>query len=174
MPVSRSGVTSPRGFNYAPDIITSVVTYTIPASGTLLTGQPLCRDVTQIPSSAGADICVLPNNANAGTCIGVYQGPNITNPSSTATLVVDIEVITDGWGVVLAGAATAGVAVTVGGALVVASSQSVALQSASPTFQTYIGQAVATGAVTAKGATIIAVPGSGITTQLVNAQINTN
>lgn len=159
------------GYNFQPEFMDWDCVVTLAASGTLNTGQSVCRDVTAFPSSTGADAVVLPTNANAGTVYGVYQGPPITNPSSTATLSVPITVRQRGYGVVYAAAVTAGTAVTVGGLLQMVNTNNSTLQATTPTAGNYVGTALATGAVTTKGASIITVPGSGQTNLLINAYI---
>lgn len=154
------------------------VWFTIPISGTLNQGQPVAIDVTQLGPNANpaqAEYCV-PNSNAASTqlCYGCYQGPAIVNPSASVAKKVLIEVRQSGYGVVYAGAITAGVAVTVGGALSLDATHDFAVQTAAAVAGgAMVGYALATGAVTAKGATIIAVPGSGSTTLLVNALIQT-
>lgn len=161
------------GYNFQPEFIDWDAHFAIPASGTLATGQGFARDVTQFPSATGADTVVLPTNANAGPVQGVYQGPPIVNPSSTATLPVDIVMRVRGYGQALAAAVTAGVAVTVGGFLgMVATNASILQSAAAPANGAWVGTALATGGVTAKGGTIITVPGSGQTNLLVNAFID--
>jgi hypothetical protein len=164
------------GYNFQPEFLDWDAHMTIPASGTLATGQCLARDCTLFPSTAGADGCVLPTNASAGPIMGVYQGPAIVNPSSTATLGVDVVLRQHGYGVALAAAVTAGTAVTVGGLLNMQAANNSAIQAATllGVLSTYVGIALATGSVTAKGSTLITVPGSGQTNLLVNCYINCN
>lgn len=154
------------------------VWFTIPTGGTLNQGQPVALDVTQLGPNANpaqSEYTVPNSNANSSQdCLGCYQGANIVNPSGTVTLRVLIQVRQSGYGVVYAGAVTAGVAVTVGGQLVLDATHDYAVQSAAAQITgPVVGIALATGAVVAKGATIIAVPGSGATTLLVNAYIQT-
>lgn len=170
MPASRNGVTSPRGFNATPDIETTVVTLTVANGTTIAAGQVLCRDVTQIPGSAGADIVVLPSSGNAGIPIAVYQGPAFTNNTGAAAT-YDVEAQTWGWGIVSAEAKTGGTAVKVGDTLILNGTDNAPI-SGSAALNVTIGQVLATGGVTAKGATVITVPGSGSTVQAVNAYIN--
>lgn len=160
-------------------------TVVIPASGSIPQGSVLYRDSTALVGESGqmgtsapatlSDICVLGNSANAAAgspAYGVYQGPTITNPSSTATLTVTILVRRRGQGVVLATAKTAGTAVTVNGSLIgEPGTDQFTLQGAAALNKT-IGVAAATGAVTALGASLIAVPGSGQTNTLINAFID--
>jgi hypothetical protein len=105
-----------------------------------------------------------------GDVYGVYQGPPITN-NTGATQVYAIEALQFGYGQVLAGAVTAGTAVTVDGALIISSSNAFATQG-SAAINVYVGKAAPTGAVVAHGATIISVPGSGNTQLLINAYID--
>lgn len=154
------------------------VWFTIPISGTLNQGQPVAIDVTQLgpnASPAQAEYTVPNSNANSSQdCLGCYQGASIVNPSGTVTLRVLIQVRQAGYGVVYAGAVTAGVAVTVGGQLVLDATHDAAVQAATAQILgPVVGIALATGSVTAKGGTLIAVPGSGFSTLLINAYIQT-
>lgn len=161
------------GYNFQPEFLDWDGHFNIPTSASLTTGQAFARDVTQFPSAAGADVLCLPNNANAGPIMGVYQGPPIANPSSTNTLGVDVVYRSRGYGVANAAAVTAGVAVTVGGFLSMATNNASILQvGAAPANGVSVGVAMATGGVTAKGATLITVPGSGQTNLLINAYLN--
>lgn len=169
MSTARSGATSPRGFNFTPDIDVTVVTITLANGASLLQGQVVCRDMTQIPSAAGADIAVKPSSTNAGFPIGVYQGATITNNTGVSQT-YDLEVQVWGWGVVSAQAKFGGVAVKVGDSLILNGTDDAPI-SGTAALNVKIGQAVATGAVTAKAATIITVPGSGATVALVNCFI---
>lgn len=107
------------------------------AAGTLAVGQVVSRDVTQFVGqysivnnppaavfTASADQVVLPTSANAGDVYGVYQGPGYNNAlytnSTGATLAYGSGSYRKyGPGRVLAGAVTAGTAVTVGSTLIV-------------------------------------------------------
>jgi hypothetical protein len=100
---------------------------TLAAGDSLLTGQVVCRDVTQVVGVAGQvgtsatsslpDVVVFPSNANAGRTYGVYQGPTVANSSSAAiTFVTTFR--RKGIGVVLATGVSGGTAVTVGATLV--------------------------------------------------------
>lgn len=154
------------------------VWYTIPTSGTLNQGQPVVIDVTQLgpnASPAQAEYCIPNSNSNSTQlCVGVYQGAAQTNPSASVTKRVLIQVRQQGYGQVYAGAIAAGVAVTVGGALSLDTTHDFAIQTAaSQPGAAMVGYALATGSTTAKGATLITVPGSGSTTLLVNAFIQT-
>lgn len=159
------------GYNYSPEFMDWECVVTLPASGVLQQGGAVCRDVTVFPSSTGADKVVLPSNANAGTVYGIYQGPTITNPSSTAAASYPITVRQRGYGQVYAAAVAAGTAVTVGGLLQMVNTNNSVLQATTPTAGNYVGTALATGAVTTKGASIITVPGSSQTNLLINAYI---
>jgi len=172
MPVSRSGVTAPLGFNYDPDVMDTEVVYTLAASETLVQGQVLCRDMTAIPSATvGADPCVLPTSANAGAVMGVYQGAAITNPSSTATLQVVLKLRTWGYGVVFAGTNATPTRVTVGGNLGFTGPSGLKYATATTfTIGYQVGMALATGANTAAGANLTGA--SSTNTALVNAFIN--
>jgi hypothetical protein len=169
-------------------------TYSIPASGTLKRGQPLCRDITQlsgffstrgggapaanVPTSGGqSDILVLPTSANAGACFGVYQGPDIVNPSSTTALVVPVQCMKMGYGVVLAGALAAGTAITVGLIIAEVPTQTFAVADPGTGTRTQLGIVLATvlangTLVSAPAGSIIAVPGSGNAQLLVMCDID--
>lgn len=154
------------------------VWFTIPTSGTLNQGQPVVLDVTQLgpnAATAQAEYCLPNSNANSTQlCIGVYQGASVTNSSGSVTKKVLIQVRQTGYGVVYAGAIAAGVAVTVGGALSLDATHDFAVQTAAAVAGgAMVGYALATGSTTAKGGSLIAVPGSGSTTLLVNAFIQT-
>lgn len=154
------------------------VWFTIPISGTLNQGQPVVIDVTQLgPNAAAAqsEYCLPNSNANSTQlCYGCYQGAAIVNPSASVAKKVLIEVRQQGYGVVYAGAIAAGVAVTVGGALSLDATHDFAVQTAAAVAGgAMVGYALATGSTTAKGGSLIAVPGSGSTTLLINALIQT-
>jgi hypothetical protein len=119
----------------------------ISASGTLNVGQPFCRDLTQlagghaqndlaiVPSklfynARTSDRGVLPTSANAGDCIGIFQGIEgqgiaYTNTGSASVIYV-AQCRQKGIGRVLAGAVASGTAVTIGAALIVSSSNAFA------------------------------------------------
>lgn len=152
--------------------------YTIPISGTLNQGQPVVIDITQLGPNANpaqAEFCLPNSNANSSQlCFGCYQGASIVNPSGAVVKKVLIQVRQSGYGIVYAGAVTAGVAVTVGGQLVLDATHDYAVQAtAAQALGPVVGIALATGGVTAKGGTIISVPGSGATITTVNAFIQT-
>lgn len=110
--------------------------FTIAAGATLFNGSTLCRDLTQLSgakstSSGGApanyaattgggqcDVVVYPNNANAGDPYGVYQGPNIVNPSATATLTVYVKCRWKGYGTVIVAVNSANISVAVNSGLI--------------------------------------------------------
>lgn len=160
------------GPNAAWDTSDTFCQITIAAAGTLQQGMPVLLLVSSLGPNATTPVCeqvVKANGTGAGPVFGVYQGPNITNGSSAA-VTYTIQVRTSGYGVVYAGAVAAGTAVTVGGSLVVTSANPFATEGSATIFAT-VGVALATGAVTAPGASLIAVPGSGTTNLLVNALI---
>ncbi len=164
------------------EFIDWVASITLANGASLLTGQTVIRDVTQISGAPGevgtsaqasnSDIVVVPvagTGANA-PAFGVYQGPAITNNTGAAqtyTLLFRRQ----GYGVVLASAKLAGVAVKVGDSLITESGTDSLVISGAAVLNKTVGTAMATGAVTAYGASIIAVPGSGATTTLINADI---
>jgi len=74
---------------------------------------------TQVTNLDLIETVVLPTSANAGPLVGVYQGPTITNPATAATAFFPIDLRVMGYGLVLAGALTAGVAVATNGQLVI-------------------------------------------------------
>jgi hypothetical protein len=146
----------------------------IAASATLAQGQVLCYDATNVPNTAGADKLVLPTSANAARCYGVYQGPAIVNPSSTATLTVTVTVRRQGYGVVLSqvtSSSTGSTAITVGAYLIIGANGTTLpdAYAGTPAAGVTVGQALATGTHTSYGATILAA--STAATLLVNAII---
>ena len=153
--------------------------YTIPISGTLNQGQPVVIDPTSLgpntATGAVAEQCLPNSNANSSQlCFGCYQGANIVNPSGTVVKKVLINIRQLGYGVIYAGSVAAGTAVTVGGYLALDTTHDFAVQSGSRgVLGTEVGIALATGAVVTKGATLIAVPGSGTSTLLINGFIQT-
>jgi hypothetical protein len=144
------------------------------ASATLAQGQPLCYDATNVPNSAGADKLVLPTSANAARLFGIYQGPAIVNPSSTATLTVTVLARVQGYGVVLSqvtSSSTGSTAITVGAYLIIGANGTTlndAYAGAAAAGVT-VGMALATGTHTSYGATIL--PASTAASLLVNALI---
>jgi hypothetical protein len=155
------------GYNALPEYMDVDCVVTLAAGASCVRGQVLCRNVTQLPSSAGADPVILPNATGAGPVYGVYQGPTFTN-TTTAAQTYPIIVRAWGQGVVNADGTTA--AVTVGGALEVLTTSANAQATAdSPVPGTYVGYALATGAITGVGATLIA---SGGPASVVNCAID--
>lgn len=145
------------GYNALPEYIVLDCVVTVAAGATLATGQVLSRNVTALPSSAGADMVVFAGNASAGPVYGAYQGPPITNGSTTAQT-YPIVVTAFGQGKVLASGTTA--AVLVGSVLGTIAGNANAQTEADPVPGTYVGYALATGAITAVGATLIASAGA--------------
>lgn len=151
---------------------------TLANAATLLQGQVVCIDVTQkvgrspaeTANSGQGDMVVLPSSGNAGLAFGVYQGAPFTN-STGASATYEITVLADGAGVVSAQAKAAGTAVKVGDTLILNGTDNAPI-SGSAALNVSIGQVTATGAVTAKAASIITVPGSGATVQMVNCYIS--
>lgn len=144
------------------------------ANGTTLTkGGVVCLDVTQLAgnwqTTPLADYVVLPSNANAGIPFGVYQGAPITN-STGASATYKLAVVREGTCQVNAQSKVAGVAVTVGASLILDGTTDFPIAGAAALNLT-IGQALATGAATAKAASIIAIPGAGSTQALVTAHV---
>lgn len=151
-------------------------------SGSLTIGMPVYADVTDAAEwnannattkltpavgATGGNV-VLGANANAGaniTCVGVFQP---SSPNSKPNKGDVIRVQTFGRAIVSAAAKAAGTAVTVGAKLIADASQDSCLAGAAVVDKT-IATALATGAAVAAGASIIAVPGGGTTTALVNA-----
>lgn len=155
------------GYNALPEYMDVDCVVTVAAGATLATGQVLMRDVTQLPSSAGADMVVFGTSANAGPVYAVYQGPPITNNSTTAQT---YPIIARAWGqgVVQASGVTA--AVVVGGVLeMIAGNANAQTAAESPELGTYVGYALATGAVTTVGGTLIP---SGSTVAAINCAID--
>jgi hypothetical protein len=126
------------GYNFQPEFIMWDCVVLLNSGATLATGQVVSRNCAVFPSTIGADRCVLPNHPNSSPIYGVYQGPPITN-TGPAAYEFPVVVMVRGLGVVLCNAPTNAVVAQVQG--------------------TYIGQAQATGGVTAQGATIIPVAG---------------
>lgn len=154
--VSGVGVTA-----VGPEFIDRTCVTVIATSTTLATGQVLCYDATNLPSSAGADKVVLPTSANAGRVYGVYQGPPIVNGSSTATLTVTVMARTSGYGGVLAqvtSSSTGSTAITVGAYLIIGANGTTLpdAYAGSAAAGVTVGMALATGTHTSYGATILA------------------
>jgi hypothetical protein len=150
---------------------------TLANAATLLQGQVLCKDVTKVqganfstPANSLCDQLVKPSSANAGLIFGVYQGPTITN-STGSTQTYTIDCLQHGYGLVSAQAKFGGVAVKVGDSLILNGTDDAPI-SGTAALNLTVGMAVATAAVTAKAATIIATPGSGATVQSVQCDIN--
>lgn len=145
-----------NGYNFQTEFIFWDCVVLLAPGATLATGQVVMRDVTAFPNMTGADHCVLPTSANAGPVYGVYQGPPITNGGTVATEYAVI-VMREGYGQVLANGATA---VTVGGFVLIGVALQATGGAAEGNANTQIGIALATGIVTAKGATILAAAGN--------------
>jgi len=160
-----SAIGTTQGYNFQPEFIDMYCVLTLANSATCAQGQVLVRDVTKIAGTAGADMVVLPTSANGGPVYGVYQGPSFTN-SSGASATYPITVRVFGIGVVSA-SGQAPAAVNVGDNLIVNSSQLASIKGTAA-ISSQVGVALATGAVTSKGAQLIA---SGANFLLVNAAI---
>lgn len=163
---------SPTGMDFRNDGDLTVGTITLAPGATLITGQILCYDVTNIPSSATADNFVKPSAAVASTLsVGVFQDKTITNAAAFSQQYL-VTVLIRGYGQVYVGAAAGGTAVTVGGSLIMAILTTVdyAVQGAGASNRT-IGTACATGAATAFGASLVAVPGTATNNATINAFI---
>lgn len=162
------------------------------ASLSLTIGMPLYVDVTDAAEqndgrvlattklstpavAASGGKVVLGTNANAGVFIGVFQPDN---PNSKPNKGDGIKVCAVGRCLVSAAAKSGGTSVKVNDALITDASQTSLLSGGQvipgtglPT--TYAGQAVATTTHQAPTNVIIAVPGSGTTTALVNGYVRT-
>lgn len=157
-------------------------------TGNLTVGMPLFYDVTdaaqfngniggQYGSTALSPAVVpsggnflLSTNANAGAnplMIGIYQPDN---PSDVPAKGAPVKFVVLGRCVASAAAKTAGTAVTVGGVLTIDTTQT-SLLAVAAAIRIFAGIALATKTFLTSGTTIIAVPGSGTTTALVNAAI---
>lgn len=159
-------------------------------SGSLTPGMPVFRDVTDaaeynnVASARNYTTVVSPSqnatcgNATVGTdalatnlvCVGIFYSDDQNSTPAKGTV---IRVCDRGIVPVLASAKTGGTSVKVGDILIVDATPGTAALSNGNTFVTgrTIGQAVATGTAQTSGASIIAVPGSGATTQLINASV---
>lgn len=155
------------GYNFQPEFMDFDCTITLANGATCAKGQVVCRDLTQIAGTAGADMVVLPTSANAGKPYGVHQGPSFTNNTgATATYVLNT-VRRKGYGLVLGSGA--GGAVLVGSALIENSSQLGAILGTAA-INANVGQALATGSNTTVGASLIA--NGGGNTAVINADID--
>lgn len=154
-------------------------------SGALTIGMPVyvdCTDAAEFNNlnsttqlspavAASGGKVVLGSDTNAANlyCVGVYQ-PN--NPADAPNKGDAIRVLTKGRGLVSAAAKTAGTAVLVGDLLITDATQASGLSGHNTyTAGAVFAQALATGTAVAKGNSIIAVPGSGTTTALINAYV---
>ena len=129
---------------------------------------------------AGLQQVVSGTNINAGVCIGVYQPVNLTD---TALASSSIRVQTSGPGLVLATAKASGTPVTVDAVLISDTTQTGLLAGSATTNKT-VGMVTANGqsynssgaaqntAAINGGASVIAVPGSGNTSKVINAYIH--
>ena len=139
------------GYNWFPEYIDWDCVLTLAGGAGCPQGQVLCRDVTQVPSNAGADMVVLPTSPNAGPVYGVYQGPAITNPAGQPTQTYQIIVRIKGQGVLSASASTVGAQmINTAGTL----PAGVAPTPEEIVPGTFVGTALATGTATAPGAAI--------------------
>lgn len=129
---------------------------TLANAATLLQGQVVCIDVTQLLGAKAAspqcEQVVVSTSANAGRPYGVYQGATITNATG-ASQVYKISVRCYGYGVVWAGT-TGPTALTVSSNLIVSGATTSAIPGTAALYAT-IGQTMATGATVAVGSTII-------------------
>lgn len=154
--LSRPGPGS-HGYNFQTEFIDFDCMLQVNAGVTVPRGATVCRDVTAISDSSGADHCLLPNHAAAGPPYGVYQGAPFTNHS---TVVVNYPIVVRaiGYGVVLAAAPT--IAVIVGGNLGISGNGEFPEQEATvPSNGNYIGVPLATGIVTTKNGILIPIAG---------------
>lgn len=151
-------------------------------TGNLTMGMPLYKDCTDAAEwnnrysttalspavQATGGNMVLGTNAAATNlfCVGVYQPQNPQDkPSKGDAIRIQI------WGAALisACAKASGTAVKVGDILITDSSQTSVLSGHNTyTVGAVVGYALATGTLVASGNTIIAVPGSSATTQVIN------
>ena len=157
-------------------------------TGTLLAGMPVfCytldaaeynKNLTNTalsptaPNSGGIVVCATNAAATNLVCVGIYW-PESGNANAQPVHGDVIRVFDRGIVPVLANAKASGTAVLVGDILIVDSTPGNYALSGHNTFTTgrTIGQALATGTAITAGASIIAVPGSGNTTGLVNARV---
>lgn len=154
-------------------------------SGNLTVGLPVYLDVTDSAefntiysgtavSGSGSQTqsgkrVVLGTNANAGRLAGIFQPDTIGTKPNKGDV---IKCLIWGPGLVSAAAKSSGTAVKVDSPLVGDTSQTSLLASASPALGNSAGQATATGTAISPATTIISVPGSGTTTQIINAFVN--
>lgn len=154
-------------------------------SGSLTIGMPVYLDVrdaaewnnaysgTALTSGLGATggrVVLGATAAGTGAnlvCVGVYQPNNINEAPNKFEV---IRVLDRGRGLVQVTAKTAGTAVLVGDVLINDTTPGNNLLSGhnTRTAGNIVGYAVATSAAVASGNSIVAVPGSGATTQLIN------
>lgn len=98
-----SGVSTQQGFSQSSDTIEVSATVYVAPGGTILKGQPMERDVTrEIHPLSGADPAVSPQNPDSFGFMGVWQGDDINN-TTTSDLYVAVLLLRYGHGVVLAG-----------------------------------------------------------------------
>lgn len=177
MAIEKIGQANLTGPNASGEYYYKGCVLTLANGATCAAGQVVCIDMTakvgkspaETANSGYGDQVVLPSSANAGRVYGVYQGSAFTN-NSGASQTYELQVLTEGAGVVSAQAKTAGAAVNVGSNLILNGTDQYPI-AGSAALGVSVGQATATGAVTAKGAAIITVPGSGATVTLINAYI---
>jgi hypothetical protein len=177
---TTTGINNSTGPGAKSEQLTAQFVYN-DTSGLLSIGMPVYKDVTDSGefnaiftttalSSGGATggRVVLGTNALAANlvCVGIYQPLNFSDKPNNGDT---IRVLVFGLGVFSAAAKAAGTAVLVGDILIADSSQSSCLSGHNTyTLGKTIGVATATGTSLATGSSIIAVPGSGTTTALVN------
>lgn len=160
-------------------------------TGSLTYGMPVFRDVTDAaeynnsansraipatvlspnkPATCGNVVTATDSTATNLVCVGIFYSDDVNSVPVKGTV---IRVCDRGIVPVLASAKTGGTSVKVGDILIVDATPGTAALSNGNTFVTgrTIGQAVATGTAQTSGASIIAVPGSGATTQLINASV---
>lgn len=177
MAIQKTGNANCTGPNASGEYFDVACILTLANNATCAQGQVLCVDVTakvgrspvESANSGLADQVVLPSAASAGPIFGVYQGAAFTN-STGATQTYIIEARQEGAGVVSAESKTAGAAVNVGSALILNGTDAFPI-AGTAALGVKVGTATATGAVTAKGSAIIAIPGSGTTVAVINAYI---
>jgi len=133
-------------------------------AGPLNAGPYSTTTVATSANTGGTVLCGT--NVSAGQILGSYVG------TATVAASAVIQVARFGLYPVLAAAKASGTAVTVGSYLIADTTQTACLASATIVAGKTLGQVVATGNAVQSGASIIAVPGSGTTTKLVNCMIN--
>jgi hypothetical protein len=137
---------------------------------TVFTNTALVSSSAPVQDCGSVILGVVAGSGASPTCIGVYQPEN---PSDKPLNQDTIRILVYGYGVVSAVAIASGTAVTVGANLLISSTNNNALVGA-PVVKQNIGTVLATKSAITLGSSVIAVPGSGSTTALVNAFIQTS